>query len=100
MEDKNLYYYKDEVPVPILTMVDDALAITECGYKASMMNSYLNTKTSIKKLQYGVDKCFKMHIGRKCIQEICPDLYVNGWKVKNITEFETGVSKKKNHNYL
>ena len=50
LQDKHLYYYKDEVPVPILTMVDDALAITECGYKASMMNSYLNTKTSPKKL--------------------------------------------------
>ena len=49
IEDKHLYYYKDEVPVPILTMVDDAIAITECGYEATMMNAYLNTKTNIKK---------------------------------------------------
>ena len=45
--------YKDEVPVPILTLVDDALSLTECGYKATMMNAYLNTKSNIKKLQYG-----------------------------------------------
>ena len=93
LEDKFLYYYKEEVPVPILTMVDDALAITECGYKASMMNSYLNTKTNIKKLQYGVEKCFKMHVGRNCNQEICPDLHVNGWKLKTVTEVETGSCK-------
>ena len=48
LEDKHLYYYKNEVPIPILTMVDDALAITECGFKAAGMNSYLNTKTNIK----------------------------------------------------
>ena len=49
-------YYTNEVPIPILTMVDDALAISECGFKAAGMNSSLNTKTNIKKLQYGVDK--------------------------------------------
>ena len=80
LEDKHLYYYKDEVPVPILTMVDDALAITECGFKASEMNAYLNTKTNIKKLQYGVEKCYKMHVGKHCNSEICPELYVDGFK--------------------
>ena len=78
-EDKHLYYYKDEVPIPLLTMVDDALAVTECGNKAAMMNTFLNTKTSMKKLQYGVQKCYKMHVGRNCVKEICPDLSVDGW---------------------
>ena len=32
-ENKHLYYYKDTVPVPVLTMVDGAIAITEWGYK-------------------------------------------------------------------
>ena len=89
-----MYYYKDEVPVPILTMVDDALAITECGYKSSMMNAFINTKTSIKKLQYGVDKCFKMHVGKTCIEEICPDLHVDGWKLRMVDEIETGALKQ------
>ena len=91
-DDKHLYYYKDKVAVPLLTMVDDAIAVTECGYKACMMNAYLNTKTSIKKLQYGVQKCFKMHVGRTCNSDICPDLYVEGWKMKTVTEVETGIS--------
>ena len=94
MEDKHLYYYKDEVPVPILTMVDDALAITECGYKSSMMNAFINTKTSIKKLQYGVDKCFKMHVGKTCTEEICPDLHVDGWKLRMVDEVETGGTRQ------
>ena len=93
LEDKHLYYYKDEVPIPILTMVDDALAITECGFKASMMNAYINTKTNIKKLQYGVDKCFKMHVGKTCIKEICPDLHVDEWKMKHVEEIETGTMR-------
>ena len=70
------------------------IAVTECGYKACMMNAYLNTKTSIKKLQYGVQKCFKMHVGKTCIKEICPDLFVDGWKVKTVTEVETGKCKQ------
>ena len=86
--------YKDEVPVPILTLVDDALSLTECGYKATMMNAYLNTKTNMKKLQYGVQKCFKMHVGKKCIKEICPELHVDGWTMKTVEEIETGLSKQ------
>ena len=48
-DETHLYYYKDEVPIPLLTMVDDALAVTECGLKADMMNAFLNTKTKIRK---------------------------------------------------
>ena len=89
-EDKHLYLYKDVVQVPILTMVDDALAVTECGYKTKMMNAFINTKTNLKKLQYGIKKCFKMHVGKSCVKEICPDLFVDGWKLKEVTELESG----------
>ena len=71
-------------------MVDDALAVTECGYKTKMMNAFINTKTNLKKLQYGIKKCFKMHVGKSCVKEICPDLFVDGWKLKEVTELETG----------
>ena len=89
-DETHLYYYKDEVPIPLLTMVDDALAVTECGFKADMMNAFLNTKTKIKKLQYGVKKCFKMHIGKACNKDICTDLDVDGWRMRNVTEVKTG----------
>ena len=71
-------------------MVDDALAVTECGYKADAMNAYLNTKTNMKKLQYGVSKCFKMHVGKCRNEEICSNLQVDGWEVNNVTDIETG----------
>ena len=54
------------------------------------MNAYLNTKTNVKKLQYGVEKCYKMHVGRYCHTEICPDLHVDGWKLETVTDVVTG----------
>ena len=75
--------------IPILSMVDDALLVSECGYKTSMLNSFINTKTSMKKLQYGTAKCFKMHVGKKCIEEVCPELYIDGWKLKEVEEVDT-----------
>ena len=92
-EGKHLYLYKGEVEIPILTMVDDALSISECGYKTNMMNAFINAKTNMKKLQYGVKKCFKMHVGKTCVKEICPDLYVDGWKLKEVSEVEAGQGK-------
>ena len=43
----------------------------------------------MKKLQYGTTKCFKMHVGRTHIPEVCPDLVIDGWKMKEISEVET-----------
>ena len=74
-------------------MVDDALSISECGYKTNMMNALINAKTNMKKLQYGVQKCFKMHVGKSCYKEICSDLYVDGWKIKEASEVEIGNTK-------
>ena len=39
-ENKYLYNYKNEVPIPPLTMVDDVLCISECGFKTAMVNSF------------------------------------------------------------
>ena len=88
-DDKHLYLYKDQVKIPMLAMVDDILSISECGYKTSMVNSYINTKTSLKKLQFGIKKCFKMHIGKSHDEEVCPDLELDGWEVKVVTEIDT-----------
>ena len=56
-EDKLLYIYKDEVGVPPLAMIDDVLAISRCGVEAVEMNAYINQKTNMKKLQFGLEKC-------------------------------------------
>ena len=31
-----------------------------------------------------------MHVGRNCVKEICPDLFVDGWKLETVSEVETG----------
>ena len=86
--DKHLYKYKDTVGIPPLGMVDDLLAVAECGVDSVLTNSYINAKTKIKKLQFGVDKCHKIHIGSN--HNKCPLLYVDHWKeVKNIETDET-----------
>ena len=88
-ENKLLYFYKDELGVPPLAMVDDVLAVSRCGVEAVEMNAFLNQKTSIKRLQFGPEKCHQLHI--RPAQIICPDLYINQWKLEKKNEHETGI---------
>ena len=82
--------YKGEVPIPPLSMVDDVICITECGYKSVMVNSFLQAKTSMKKLQFGSSKCKKIHIGKKCENYKCHQLYVDKWdEVHDISKDDT-----------
>ena len=84
---KNLYLYRSNVEIPPLSMVDDLLCISECGNKSIKMNAFINTKTNIKKLQFGESKCFRIHIGRNV--DYCPDLFINKWKVKDLEMYKT-----------
>ena len=51
------------------------------------MNSFLNAKTNLKRLQYGEDKCHKLHVGWK--NQTCPELFIDTWKVKNVSHVNT-----------
>ena len=51
------------VKIPPLGMVDDIATVSKCGVDSVQMNAYLNAKTNMKKLQFGVAKCKKMHLG-------------------------------------
>ena len=90
--DKYLYDYKDTVKVPMLAMVDDVVIVSECGYKATMANSYINMKSNMKKLQFGTNKCHTMHIGSKKLEEIYPDQFVDEWKMKEVKEMNTKIT--------
>ena len=46
-------------------MQDDTLGISTCGIKAKQMNQFLNTRTNLMNLQFGSEKCVKMHIGKE-----------------------------------
>ena len=47
----NLYKYRNEVKIGPLGMVDDIIAVTNCGTDSVEMNSYLNTQTNIKQVR-------------------------------------------------
>ena len=63
-ENKYTYLYKGKVQIPPLSMVDDIICVSQCGFKSVMINYYLTCKTSIKKLQFEPGKCKKVHIGK------------------------------------
>ena len=92
-QSKHLYSYRDCVGVPPLATIDDLLAVSECGIDTVKTNAYLNAKTSVKKLQFGGKKCHKLHIGKN--QHVCPDLFVDDWRMEKIDEFETGIRNLK-----
>ena len=60
-------------------MVDDLICISECGHKTAMMNAYIGFKTNSKKLQFGGDKCKKMHVGHVTEDFKCQDLSLDKW---------------------
>jgi hypothetical protein len=96
-EGKYIYSYKGEVEIPPLGMVDDLICISECGHKTSMMNAYINFKTNSKKLQFGGDKCKKLHVGHLCEEYKCQDLSVDKWTEVEVTNDETGEVEMEDH---
>ena len=89
------YQYKGKVPVPLLGMVGDVLAISESGYKTNRLNAFINAKTAVKMLQFGPDKCHIMHVGMNIPAYKKSKLFVDGWEMKEITDKNTG--EVKNH---
>ena len=84
------YFYRGEVEIPPLSMVDDVLTISECGYRTSMVHGFMKLKTDSKKLQFGANKCKKMHIGKVHESFKCQTLKVDNWKELEVTNEETG----------
>ena len=80
------YHYKGKVPVPLLGMVDDILAVSESGYKTSKMNGFLNAKTAVKRLQFGPEKCHVMYVGSNIPNHNKVDLFVDGWKLQEVQQ--------------
>ena len=91
-EQKYTYLYKGEIAIPPLSMVDDVVTISECGYKSVMANSYMQSKTNSKKLQYGISKCKKIHIGKQCEDFKCHSLFVDSWEEREVKNEHDGRS--------
>ena len=95
---KHLYWYREETPVSLLTMLDDVFALSNCGPEATQMQEYINIKTGSKKLQYATDKTFKMHIGKTRLSYKCQDSNIFSWHeddhtYSNVPVKETYVTK-------
>ena len=88
-EKKYTYLYRGKVEIPPLTMVDDVLCISECGYKSVMVNEYMQCKSDSKKLQFGPSKCKKIHIGKQEKDFKCHALFVEKWEEREVTQGNT-----------
>ena len=84
------YKYKDEVPIPALGVIDDIITVSESGHQSDMMNSFINAKTALKKLQFGPQKCHIIHVGKEHSDFKKIPHYVEGWDVQEVTDFHTG----------
>ena len=73
-------------------MVDDLIGVSDAGFKAQQMNVILNVKSSEKSLQFGVNKCKTMLVGKKHQLEnvISNKLFVDAWKEEYVENSESG----------
>ena len=71
---EGLYKYKGCLNIPHLLMIDDAIAVSECGPESVKVNAIIQSKVDMKNLRLGQNKCFKMHVGRN--KGCCPILKI------------------------
>ena len=80
------YKYKDVLPVSLLALVDDLIGISYAGYRAQQMNVAINIKTAEKRLQFGVNKCKTMIVGKNYEEEMNNPTLVDKWKLEYLEE--------------
>ena len=79
-------------------MQDDTLGISEWGFKPIAVIEFVIHSTNLVNLQYGNEKCVKMHIGKTQEKDICRDLSVDAWK-EDVIENKNG-SKELKDRYI
>lgn len=52
-------------------MIDDIIAVSECGFKSDSMNAFIYVKSAQKNLQIGPDKCKKINVGKRKNKILC-----------------------------
>jgi hypothetical protein len=84
------YMYMDSLQISMLGLVDDLVGVTEVGYQAQQMNTFMNIKTKEKSLQFGPTKCKWMVVGKDTKNVLTSDLVVDSWSVKYEDNLNTG----------
>ena len=69
-----LFKFKDFLPIPPLSLIDDMFTVTECGVKSLIMNGLVQSKFDSKRLELSQTKCQQLHIGNQ--DQFCPALRV------------------------
>ena len=90
MEEGHYYLYKGVLPVGFLGLVEDIVGITESGFKAQQLNSFINVKTAEKTLQFGPAKCKSMLVGKDTNNVFNSEMHVDKWVVDHIDNSKTG----------
>ena len=88
-----LYRYMDTVPIPILSLMDDCYVISESGFKAEIINTFMNAQSAAKGLQFNPTKCKTLKVGASSEKDMINSLQVDSWDMSNdkddcITETE------------
>ena len=84
------YRYKEELEIDILGLVDDIIAVSEAGHKAQMINTILNLKSAEKGLQFGVNKCKAMIVGKSNHNYLHSKIMVDKWEVNYTDNLNNG----------
>ena len=89
-QDRHIYMYRNLIPIVPLSLSDDLLSISECGYDTNLMPLYINSQSKFHYLQFGMDKCFKIHVGRKKEKYKCSPVSLDYWKLEETENKDTG----------
>ena len=75
LDQGNVYLYKDIVPIPPLSMVDDIVAISKCnGISNVDLDTHCDTFAKLKRIKFKPSKCSSIHIGHNtCTTVHCVD---------------------------
>ena len=91
------YQYKNKLSIGMLGLVDDIIGVTEAGFKAQMLNAFLNVKTAEKNLQFGIKKCKSMLVGKNTKNVLNSSLCVDKWTVEHVEDKTTGDTELVEH---
>ena len=89
-DDQHLYLYTNTIPIAPMTMCDDLLVVSECGYTTELAVSYINSQSRYNYLQFGLTKCSKLHIGKTKQKFKCSPIYLDSWTSKEKENEDTG----------
>ena len=60
-----MFRYRNAISIPPLGMIDDLAAVAKCGPESVILNSVINAKINLKRLEFNQSKCIKLHINKE-----------------------------------